>query len=121
MMKNRDDAAVMVVRDTGPYSSTLSRSWLPALQPEVLVMQGVGPMEIRWTMESPGKALDEVTLRVDFIGWAREPVDFDVFELDSDWITLGRGLMFRIYLSEDLRLVESAQTALSIVFSGVDF
>jgi hypothetical protein len=74
-------------------------------------------------METLGRTRDEVvTLRVDFIGWAHAPVDYEedfyVVEQDSDWITLGHGSMLRIRLRDDLEPVESAQTVLGIALSG---
>jgi len=76
-------------------------------------------------MEAPGRVLDEkVTLRVEFIGWANAPEVYEdsflVVDQDMDWLTIGRAAMFRIHLSDDLRLIVAAQTALGIALSSGD-
>ena len=64
--------------DSGADENTMSRSWLPTLAVEGVVVRRVGPVEIRWILEAPGRGVDEmVTLRVDFIGWARTPTDYE--------------------------------------------
>jgi hypothetical protein len=60
--------------DSGSDLNTMSRSWVPTLRAEGVVVQRIGQVEVRWTMESSGRVLDEVvTFRVDFIGWANAP------------------------------------------------